>query len=178
MQPGDTVAVFGCGPVGLMAHEVCKSETIDAYKTDTISEIIELTKGHGADVCIDAVGLEAKTNIFEKAANVINLQAGSSKIVEQAIHATRRGGRISILGIYATNYDNFPLGAWLDKGLQIWAGQAPVHNYIDELIMMVEGGKIRTDDIITHSLRLADVSKAYSVFNKKEDSCVKVNMKP
>ena len=203
VKAGDTVVVFGCGPVGLMAqkaawykgakrviavdvlpyrlnmaHEICKSETIDSSKTDAVSEIIELTKGYGADVCIDAVGLEARTNIFEKAANVINLQAGSSKIVEQAIHATRRGGRISLLGIYATNYDNFPIGGWIDKGLQIWGGLAPVHNYIDEIIMMVEGGKLKTEDIITHSMRLADITKAYTMFNKKEDSCIKVILKP
>lgn len=203
VKPGDTVTMFGCGPVGLMAqksawvrgakrvigvdvlpyrlnmaHEICKSETINASQVDSVEEIINLTKGHGSDVCIDAVGLESKSSFLEKASNLLHLQSGSCKIIEQAIHATRRGGRISVLGIYSTNYDGFPLGPWLDKGLQIWAGQAPVHNYIDQLIQMIEGGKIRTDDIITHSLKLADVSKAYNIFNKKEDNCVKVIMKP
>jgi S-(hydroxymethyl)glutathione dehydrogenase/alcohol dehydrogenase len=161
-----------------MAREICNSEIINAEKENAVDRIIEMTEGHGADVGIDAVGLEAKAGIFEKAANVIHMQAGSKKIVDQVIHATRRGGRASILGVYGTNYDNFPLAQWMDKGLQMWAGQAPVHNYIDELIMMIEGGKIRTDDIITHKISLSEVSKGFDIFNKKEDNCVKVIMKP
>ena len=203
VEAGQTVAIFGCGPVGLMAQkaaafrgarviavdvlpdrlnmarEVCGSETINGKDVDASDKIIEMTRGHGADVSIDAVGLEAKASLFEKAANtVIHHQAGSAKIVEHAIHATRRGGKMSILGVYGSNYDNFPLSSWMDKGLQIWAGQAPVHNYIDELMLMVEGGKIKLDDIITHPMKLSDVAKGYDVFNKKEDHCVKVVMKP
>lgn len=203
VKPGDTVAVLGCGPVGLMAQkaawvkgakrvigvdilpyrlsmarEACQSEVINADKVDAVDAIIEMTEGHGADVCIEAVGLESDANIVERTANLVRMQSGSSKTVGQMIHATRRGGSASILGVFATNYDNFPLGPWLDKGLRIWAGQAPVHNYIDELIQMIEGGKIRTDDIITHTLRLDDVAKGYEIFSKKQDNCVKVVMKP
>ena len=203
VQPGETVVVFGCGPVGLMAQksawlkgagrvigvdilpyrlnmalEVCKSEVVDASKLNAVEKIIEMTAGHGADVCIDAVGLEAQTNIFEKAANLVHMQAGSSKVVGHAMSSVRRGGRIAILGVYGTTYDNFPLGQWIDKGVTVWAGQAPVHNYIDQLLQMIEGGKIKTDDIITHKLSLDQVSHGYEIFNKKEDHCVKVVMKP
>ncbi len=204
VKPGETVVVFGCGPVGLMAQkaawikgagqvigvdvlpdrirmarEVCNSEVVDASKVNAVEQILSMTEGHGADVGIEAVGLEAKTNVLEKIANIaVHLQSGSAKVVDQVIHSVRRGGRISILGVYATSYDNFPLGQWMDKGLQIWTGQAPVHNYIDELIQMVEGGKIRTDDIITHRLSLEQVSEGYDKFNKKGDNCVKVVMKP
>lgn len=204
VKPGETVVVFGCGPVGLMAQkaawikgagrvigvdvlpdrirmarEVCNSEVVDASKVNAVEQILSMTEGHGADVGIEAVGLEAKTNVLEKIANIaVHLQSGSSKVVDQVIHSVRRGGRVSILGVYATSYDNFPLGQWMDKGLQIWTGQAPVHNYIDELIQMVEGGKIKTDDIITHRLSLEQVSEGYDKFNKKKDNCVKVVMKP
>lgn len=204
VKDGDTVVVYGCGPVGLMAQkaawikgakrvigvdilsyrlamarEACKSETINAAEQDPVDVIIDITKGHGADVVIDAVGLEVQASMLQKASNVlIHHQAGSAKIVEQALKSVRRGGRISILGVYGTTYDNFPLGQWLDKGVQIWAGQAPVHNYIDDLMKLVETGKIKTDDIITHRLPLTDVSHAYDIFNKKEDRCVKVVLKP
>lgn len=203
VQPGETVAVFGCGPVGLMAQkaawikgakrvigvdilpyrlnmarEACNSEVIHAGEQDPVDAILSMTHGRGADVCIDAVGLEANRNLLEKVSNVLHVQAGTSKVVGQAFTAVRRGGRVSILGVYATSYDNFPLGQMMDKGLQVWAGQAPVHNYIDELIQMIEGGKIRTDDIITHKLKLKDIAHGYKIFCDKQDSCVKVVLTP
>lgn len=203
VQKGETVAVFGCGPVGLMAQkaawikgakkvigidilpyrlnmarEACHSEVINAAEHDPVDAVLSLTDGRGADVCIDAVGLEANRNLLEKFSNALHIQAGTSKVVGQAFTSVRRGGRVSILGVYATTYDNFPLGQMMDKGIQVWAGQAPVHNYIDELIQMIEGGKIRTDDIITHKLKLKDVAHGYKVFCEKQDNCVKVVMTP
>lgn len=203
VQPGESVAVFGCGPVGLMtmkcalakgagriiavdvlperlkrAEELCRAETVNASEVNSAERIIALTQGHGADVSVDAVGLAVKTSLLEKAVNVVHLQSGSSKVVTDAIHATRRGGRISILGVYSTTYDNFPLGPWMDKGLRIWAGQVPVHNYIDELLKMLIEKKIRTDDVITHTLKLDEVSQAYQLANRKEQNCLKVVLKP
>lgn len=206
VKEGDTVAVFGCGPIGLAAQkaawargatrvigidilpyrlsravEICRSEPLNADKKkngDIVDQILETTDGHGADVCIDAVGMEAGRSLFEKVSNVLHLQGGTPEVLENALYSTRRGGRIAIIGMYTTNYDNFPLGQWMDKGLQITAGHVPVHNYIDELLMMLEGGKIKVDDIISHRMALRDVGRAYELFNNKEDNCIKVVMTP
>lgn len=203
LQPGESIAVFGCGPVGLMAmkaaramdagqvigvdvrpyrlqmaERVAGAETINADDEDAVERVRELTHGRGADVCIDAVGMEADRNLFDKIKNVLKLQSGSISVLELCVSAVRRGGRISVMGVYATNYGNFPLGQILDKGIQLRAGQAPVHVFIDELMQMVEDGKIRTDDIITHRLPLEEASQAYDMFNQKADDCVKVVLTP
>ncbi len=200
---GDTVAVFGCGPVGLMAQkcawhrgaervigidvvpyrlamarDACGSETIDANERDAVDAVLEMTGGHGADVCIDAVGMEPDRGVGAKLKAAAHLERGSIDVLDQALEAVRRGGRVSVLGVYGTSYDNFPLGQWMDKGLQIKAGQAPVHNYIDELMALVADGKIVTDDIITHHLPLDEVDKGYEMFNNKKDDCVKVVLRP
>lgn len=203
VKKGDTVVVFGCGPVGLMAQkaawirgakrvigvdrlkyrlsravETCHSEVINADEVDPVEAIIEMTNGHGADVVIDAVGMEADRNPLEKISDALHRQAGTIKVINQAFTCVRRGGAISILGVYGTKYDNFPLAQWQDKGVQVKAGQAPVQNYIDELLMLIESGKIKLDDIISHRMPLSQVSKAYEIFNNKEDQCVKVVLKP
>ena len=200
---GETVAVFGCGPVGLMAQKsawargagrvigvdvqpyrlemaarVARAETINAADGNAAEEIIDRTQGRGADIVVDAVGMEADRNLLEKAAALAHLQRGSSKVLEQCFTAARRGGFVSVLGVYGTTYDNFPLGQWFDKGLRVHAGQAPVHVYIDELIERVANGSLRTDDIITHRLPLQDVARGYRLFNAKEDGCVKVVLQP
>jgi alcohol dehydrogenase len=203
LKGGETVAVFGCGPVGLMAMKsawlqgaarvigidilpyrlekartACKAEIIDASKLDAVDTLIGMTAGRGPDVAIDAVGMEADRSLMEKAAAVAHMERGTMKILDQAIKSVRRGGFVSVLGVYGTTFDNFPLGTLMDKGLTIWAGQAPVHNYIDHLIGLIAEGRIDTSDIISHKLPLADISKAYSIFNKKEDDCVKVVLQP
>ena len=93
------------------------------------------------------------------------------------LSAVRRGGHVSILGVYGYPYDNFPLNQIFDKGISIHAGQAPAHVYIDELEKWVEEGKITADDIITHRMPLTEAAHAYDIFNKKEDGCVKVVLK-
>ncbi|MBW3566339.1 MAG: glutathione-dependent formaldehyde dehydrogenase [Proteobacteria bacterium] len=203
VSPGETVAVFGCGPVGLMAmksaryrgaervigidvvpyrlrmaEQACGAETVVANDGDIVETLIEMTGGHGPDVCIDAVGMEPDRGVGAMAKAALHMERGSMKVLDQAIHSVRRGGRVSILGVYGTSYDNFPLGQWMDKGIQITAGQAPVHNYIDALMPLVADGMIVTDDIITHHLTLDEVDKGYDMFNKKKDDCVKVVMRP
>ena len=203
VQPGETVAVFGCGPVGLMALKLAKimgaakvigvdmlpyrlekarqvagCEVIDGKEHDPVEVIRSMTGGRGADVCIEAVGMEPDRSVIEKIANVLHLQRGSITAVEHAFSAVRRGGRVSIMGVYATKYDNFPLGQWLDKGLRVQSGQATVHNYIDALMDMIVRGELVADDIITHKLPLAQAAHAYSIFNKKEEDCVKVVLDP
>jgi len=203
VKGGETVAVFGCGPVGSMAQKCAwvrgagkvigldiepyrlemarrsaGSEVINVKETDAVEAIRSMTGGHGADVCIDAVGMEADRSLLQKAANIIHAEAGSISVLRNTFSAVRRGGTVSILGVYGMSYDNFPIGQIFDKGLTIRCGQAPVHRYIDELIKWLDQGKVVLDDIITHRLPLADAPRAYEMFNNKEDGCVKVVLSP
>ncbi|HZO12727.1 MAG TPA: zinc-dependent alcohol dehydrogenase [Polyangiaceae bacterium] len=203
LKRGETVAVFGCGPVGLMAQKVARlrgagriigidivperlamakrtagSDVIDASEEGVVERIREMTGGRGADVCVDAVGLEVHRNLLQKVSNVLHMQRGSITAVSLCFSAARRGGRVSIVGVYATKYDNFPLGQWFDKGLTVRAGQALVQTHIDELYKWVARGEIVLDDIITHRLPLEQAPHAYHIFNAKEDGCVKVVLKP
>lgn len=204
LKGGETVAVFGCGPVGLMAQKVAwlkgagkvigldvnqyrldaakrtaKSETIlvEDHKS-AVEAVRAMTGGRGADVVVDAVGMEADKTFLEGAANIIHAQVGSINALKMAFSAVRRAGRVSIMGVYGTPYDNFPLAQMFDKGLTVRIGQATVMNYIDELIWIVQNGDIVLDDIITHTLPLSEVSHAYDIFANKKDNCVKVVLKP
>ena len=203
LRGGETVVVFGCGPVGLMAmkaawmrgaarvigvdllpyrlemaRRAAHAETIDASRQDVVQEVRDSTEGRGADVCIDAVGLEADRSIFEKLTNLVQFERGTMKVLEKCCDAVRRGGTVTVVGVYGTDYNHFPVGKIFDKGLRMWFGQAPVHNYIDELMRLVVAGNVQTDDIITHTLPLTEAPHAYKIFNKKEDNCVKVVLKP
>jgi S-(hydroxymethyl)glutathione dehydrogenase / alcohol dehydrogenase len=200
---GETVAVFGCGPVGLMAQKaawfkgaarviavdieeyrlekarrVTRSETINASQADAVEVIRSVTNGYGADVCIDAVGMEAHRTVAEKMKNVIQMQAGSMKVLESCLDAVRRGGTVSVVGVYGSPYDNFPLYKWFDKGIRLMGGQAWVQRYLDKLLDLVSSGQIKLDDVISHTASLEDAAEMYRIFNNKEDDCVKVVMKP
>ncbi len=200
---GETIAVFGCGPVGLMAmksawlqgagrvigvdilpyrlamaQQAARAETIDASKVDPIEAIREMTEGRGADICIDAVGMEAHRTFLDKVNAVAHGQRGSDKVLTICFSAVRRGGTVSVVGVYGSPYDNFPFDKIFDKGLRLNTGQAPVHAHIDRLIELVDEGKIVTDDIITHRLPLAEVAHGYEIFNKKQEECVKVVLTP
>ncbi len=202
VKGGETVAVFGCGPVGLMAQKcawvrgakrvigvdiepyrlhmaekAARSETINAAKTDAVQAIRDMTEGRGADVCVDAVGMEAHRSTIDKLAGAVRLEPGSIDALEKCISAVRRGGTVSILGVYGLPY-KFPLGQVFDKGITINSGQAPVQADIDELIGWLDEGKIQLDDIITHRLPLADAPKGYQLFCEKKDDCVKVVLNP
>lgn len=205
-QGGETVAVFGCGPVGLMAQKVAwlkgasrvigidiqpyrleaakrsaRSETLNAAElkeTEVVEAIREMTGGRGADICVDAVGMECDRSLLEKLSNVVHAQVGSIKALQTAISAVRRGGWVTVLGVYGVPYDNFPLGQIFDKGISMRFGQSTPQRDIDELLTWVEAGKIQLDDIISHRLPLEEAPHAYDIFNKKEDDCVKVVLKP
>lgn len=202
IKGGETVAVFGCGPVGIMAQkaawlrgakrvigidileyrlELAKKtahvETINAAYEDPVFAIREMTEGRGADVCIDAVGLEAHRNFNDKLLNIFKGETGSIKVIDMCASAVRRGGVISIVGVYSLRH-KFPLGQLFDKGVTLKMGQAPVQRYIDELIKLVEEKKITLDDIITHKLSLEEAPYAYEIFNNKKDNCLKVVLNP
>jgi S-(hydroxymethyl)glutathione dehydrogenase/alcohol dehydrogenase len=203
VKGGETVAVFGCGPVGLMAQKcawlrgakrvigvdiqeyrletarrTAKSETINANKDDPIEAIREMTEGRGADVCIDAVGMEADRTIGDKLSNIWHAQVGSIKVLKNCLSAVRRGGYVSILGVYGIPYDAFPLGQIFDKGIFLGSGQAPAQKHIDKLIEHLERKEIQLDDIISHRLPLTEAPHGYKIFNEKKDDCVKVVLKP
>jgi threonine dehydrogenase-like Zn-dependent dehydrogenase len=200
---GETVAVFGCGPVGLMAQKVAwlkgakivigvdlqpyrlktaervaGSEIINIQEQDPVERIRDMTDGRGADVCVDAVGMEAERSAFDKVGNILHLQKGSINALSMAVSAVRRGGVISVVGVYGMPYDKFPLGQIFDKGVALYFGQAPVQKYIDELIDLVQNRKIRLDDIISHRLSIDEAPYAYHIFKNKEDNCVKVVLEP
>jgi len=204
MKGGETVAVFGSGPVGLMAQKVAwlkgaskvialdvedyrlamskkvaNTETINAKdKKAAIERIREMTDGRGADICIDAVGMEPERSLIDRVASVIHMEKGSINALKMCFSAVKRGGSVSILGVYGNPYDNFPISQIFDKGITIHCGQAPVHKHIDELLKLVVEGKIILDDIITHRIPLDQAAHAYKIFNDKEDNCVKVVLKP
>ncbi|MET0393088.1 MAG: zinc-dependent alcohol dehydrogenase [Chitinophagaceae bacterium] len=206
VKGGETVAIFGAGPVGIMAAKsawlrgaarVLIVDTLQyrldmakkaadaegilwegAKDKDVIEQIRAVTEGRGADVCVEAVGFEPDRTILDRAKAVFNLEKGSPKVIEACMSAVRRGGTVSVLGVYPTNYDNFPLGQFFDKGIIMRGGQAPAHKHIDVLLNYVQEGKVRLDDIITHRLPLSRIADGYSMFKKKEDNCVKVVLDP
>lgn len=205
VKGGETVAIFGSGPVGIMtaksawlrgaarvvivdtvqyrldkAKATANCETIlweDGAK-DVVEQIREMTQGRGADVVVDAVGFEPDRSFLDRAKAVVNLEKGSVKVLEACMSAVRRGGIVSVLGVYPTTYDNFPIGQFFDKGIILKGGQAPAHKHIDKLLSYVKEGKVTLDDIITHRLPLTEIAHAYDIFKKKEDGCVKVVLDP
>ncbi len=203
MKGGEVVAIFGSGPVGLMAQkaawihgasrviaidpenyrlkrakDVNKVETLNPHDVDVVEVIREMTQGRGADVCVDAVGFEAERSFLDKVKATVNFEKGSMKVLETCFQAVRRGGTVTVVGVYGTPFDNFPLGRMFDKGITIKQGQAPVLNYIDHLIELVTTEKVVLDDIISHTLPLSEVAHGYDIFKNKEDDCVKVVLKP
>ncbi|RYZ99937.1 MAG: glutathione-dependent formaldehyde dehydrogenase, partial [Sphingobacteriaceae bacterium] len=203
LKGGEVVAIFGSGPVGLMAQKaawingasrviaidvlnyrlekaktVNRVETLNPNEVDVVEAIRQMTGGRGADVCVDAVGFEPERSFVEKVKAAVNFEAGSMKVLDMAFRAVRRSGTVTIMGVYGTPYDNFPLHRIFDKGLTIRQGQAPVLNYIDHLIELVKDEKVVLDDIISHTLPLSEAAKGYEIFSKKEDECVKVVLKP
>ena len=200
---GETYVIFGSGPVGLMAQKsawlrgasrviavdpleyrlekartVNKVETLNANDEDLVEKIREMTGGRGADIAIDAVGMEANRTFLEKAKAVLNIEKGTDKAIDLCTQAVRRGGVVSVVGVYASPFDNFPIHRIFDKGLIMKFGQAPVQKYIDHLFDIVREGKVTLNDIITHKLPLSEASNAYDMFKNKTDDCVKVVLKP
>ena len=203
LEGGETVAVFGAGPVGIMAakaawiqgagrviivdiepyrleiaRRAAKAETIDAGELDPVEEIRDMTEGRGADVCIDAVGMEADRSFMGKVKAVAHGERGTIDVLRKCFSAVRRAGVVTVVGVYGTSYDNFPLAQMFDKGIRLQGGQAPVHNFIDELLELVASGRVTLDDIITHTLPLTEAPRAYEIFNQKQDDCLKVVLKP
>lgn len=202
VQGGETVAVFGCGPVGLMAQKVAwlrgaekvialdveqyrldmakkagKAETLLA-DDEAIDKIRDMTGGRGVDVAVDAVGMEADRNVMDRVKAAFHVQSGTINAFNMCLSAVRRTGTVSVVGVYGTNFGNFPWGKIFEKGVYINTGQAPVQRYIDRLMEHLKNKDVVLDDIITHKLPLSEAPHGYDIFNKKKDNCVKVVLYP
>lgn len=203
VKPGDTVVILGCGPIGLTAVKWailagakrviaadCVDyrlehagkhygiETVNIEKYDDTGEYLnEITNG-GADVVLDCVGVDGKMSTLEKIETVLKLQGGSKSAIEIAAQAVRKGGTVVLVGVYGTRYNMFPLGDFFSKNITLKMGQCPVHAYVDPILRMIKESKIDPTDIITHKLPLNQGSHAYELFDKKEDNCIKVILKP
>lgn len=203
LEGGETVAVFGAGPVGIMAMKaawlqgagrvvavdvlpyrlalaraVAEAETVNASLLDPVETIRELTEGRGADVCVDAVGMEAERSLLERLSAAVHQERGTMKVLATCASAVRRGGVVSVVGVYGTSFHDFPLGQLFDKGVRLVGGQALVQRYMDELLELVVADRLRGDDVITHRLPLEEAPRGYQLFNGKEDGCVKVVLRP
>lgn len=203
MKPGDTVVVLGCGPVGLLtckwalyhgAKRVIAVDCVDyrlkhAQKYegveilnfedyDNVGEHIkEITHG-GADVVIDCVGLDGKMSTIEKIETALKLQGGSKSAIEIATQAVRKCGTVVFVGVYGSRYNNFPLGDFFSRNITLKMGQCPAQAYTDKILNLIRNQKFDATDIITHTLDLNEGRHAYSIFDKKEDNCIKVVLKP
>ena len=206
IQPDDTVAVWGCGPVGLFAiqsaiimgaskviaidhypHrlELAKqlgAEVINFKTTDVREALMEMSGGIGVDAVIDAVGMEAHgfavDNMLDMVKQTIGIGADRAAALKQAILAVRPGGRVSIPGVYGGMTDKFPLGALMEKGLQVKSGQTHVQRYTKPLLEKIEDGTIDTTFLISHRLPLEDAARGYKNFREEQDSWTKVVLKP
>jgi threonine dehydrogenase-like Zn-dependent dehydrogenase len=208
IKPGDTVAVWGCGPVGLfsmksavmlgahrvigidrlperlqMARDECGAETLNYEECDDIVEALrQMTSGRGPDACIDAVGMEAHgSSIFakyEETKQKLRLATDRPIALREAIQACRKGGTVSIPGVYGGFLDKIPLGAAFAKGLTLKMGQTNVHKYMAPLLEKIQAGEIDPSFVITHEVALSDGPDAYRTFREKADDCVKFVLKP
>jgi threonine dehydrogenase-like Zn-dependent dehydrogenase len=206
LQPGSTVAVFGCGPVGQFAIRSAfllgaarviaidsvserlqmardgGAETLDDSEGHVVERIKDATSGRGADAVIDAVGLEAHghgiVGAYDKAKQMVRLQTDRPTALRQAILACRGGGTVSIPGVYGGLVDKFPIGAAFGKGLTFKMGQTHTHRYMRPLLQRIEKGEIDPSFVITHRLSLDEVPGAYATFRDKEEGCIKVVIKP
>jgi threonine dehydrogenase-like Zn-dependent dehydrogenase len=208
IQPGDIVAVWGCGPVGLFAiksaqmlgaeHVIAidriperlrlaksfgQAEVINYEKVDNVvEELKQRTGGRGPDACIDAVGLEAHgtglSNLYDQVKQTVRLETDRPYVLREAIQACRKGGTLSIPGVYGGFIDKVPLGTAFAKGLTLKMGQTHVQKYLRPLLDRIQQGEIDPSAIITHRLKLDDAPQIYETFRNKEDNCIKVVLKP
>lgn len=207
IQPGDTVAVWGCGPVGQfaiksayllgaekvigidrvperlrLAREKAGAVTIDYEQANVYDTLMEMTGGRGPDSCIDAVGMEAHMPgplyAYDRAKQALMLETGRPIALREAIMACRNGGTVSVPGVYGGVLDKIPFGSIMNRALTIKTGQTHVHRYLRPLLDRIQKGEIDPTFIITHRLRLDDAPEAFETFKNKQDECIKVVMRP
>ena len=206
-KSGDVAAVWGCGGVGLMAmasarvlgaeriiavdhlperlrlaEEHCGAETINFEEENVLDALREMTGGRGPDACIDAVGMEAVgvglSDTFDRVKQRLRLVSDRGAALREAIMACRKGGTLSVPGVYLGTIDRFPMGAVMNKALTLRSGQQHGQKYIPRLLKLIEERKLDPSFIITHRMSLDDAPRAYEMFRTKEDGCVRVVFTP
>ena len=208
IQPGDTVAIWGAGPVGLfamasayllgaerviaidrvperlqMAQEKTGAIPLNYEHVDSVLEaLVEMTGGRGPDACMDAVGMEAHgtglAGWYDWSKQQVKLQTDRPTALREVIQACRKGGTVSIAGVYGGIIDKVPIGAAFNKGLTLKMGQTHVQRYWEPLMRHIEEGRIDPTFIITHRMSLEEAPMGYHIFREKQDSCIKVVLKP
>jgi threonine dehydrogenase-like Zn-dependent dehydrogenase len=205
IEEGDTVVVFGAGPVGIFAAKsawllgagrvivvdhvdyrlefvknFAQCETVNfKYVKDMAIHIKQMTDWLGADVCIDAVGCEAAGNFAQTLTGIkMKLQAGSATALHWAINSVRKGGVVSIVGVYGPTFNAVPIGNALNKGLTLRMNQASVKRHLPRLIEHIQAGRVDPKQIITHRMPLEEVGDAYHIFSSKLDNCIKTVLVP
>jgi threonine dehydrogenase-like Zn-dependent dehydrogenase len=166
-----------------LAQEHGKAEVVNYEQTDNLIETLkEMTGGRGPDACIDAVGMEAHGRtvgaLYDRAKQTVRLQMDRPNVLRQAIQACRKGGVVSIPGVYGGFLDKIPFGAAFAKGLTLKMGQTHVQKYMKPLLERVERGEVDPSFVITHRMRLEDAPRAYEVFRDKQQECIKVVLQP
>jgi len=207
IEPGDTVAIWGAGPVGLLAIKSAYlqgaervitiesvedrmnlareagAEVIDFNDEKGVIELLkEMTGGRGPDSCMDAVGMEAHGTsmgaIYDRIKTAAFLATDRPNVLRQAVTVCRKGGTVSVPGVYGGMIDKFPMGAFVNKGLTMKSGQTHVHRYLKPLLQLIQDDKIDPSFIITHRLTLDEAPDGYETFKHRIDNCIKIVLKP
>jgi threonine dehydrogenase-like Zn-dependent dehydrogenase len=205
IKEGDTVVIFGAGPVGIFAaksawllgagrvivvdhveyrldfvRRYAQCEVVDFKQVgDMAIHVKRMTDGLGADVCIDCVGCEAAGSFAHTLLGVkLKLQGGAAIVLHWCINSVRKGGRVSIVGVYGPTFNAVPIGNALNKGLTLRMNQASVKRHLPRLIEHIQAGRILPSEVITHRIDLRDVADAYHLFSSKLDNCIKTVLVP
>ncbi|WP_013322445.1 zinc-dependent alcohol dehydrogenase [Gloeothece verrucosa] len=206
IKAGDIVAIWGCGPVGQFAIRSARmlgagrviaidriperlemaqkggAEILNFEEVDVGEALKEMTGGRGPDSVMDAVGMEAHglglEGFYDKAKQAVRLETDRPHVLRQAIVACRKGGTVSIPGVYGGFVDKIPMGAAMNKALTFKTGQTHVHRYMGRLLERIQNGEIDPSFVITHRLKLEDAPTGYDIFKHKKDNCIKIVLKP
>jgi len=206
IQPGDTVAVWGCGPVAQFAIRSCfmlgagrviaidnvperlamaegaGAEVLNFNEVDVLDALRDMTGNRGPDACMDMVGMEASghgvIHAMDRAKQMMRMEMDRPIVLRQAIIACRKGGTVSVPGVYAGFVDKVPIGAFMNKGLTMKTGQTHMMRYMQPLLERIEAGQIDPSFVITHRLPIDRAPEAYRMFRDKEDHCIKVVLDP
>jgi threonine dehydrogenase-like Zn-dependent dehydrogenase len=206
IKPGDTIAIWGCGPIGqfsirsafmlgaerviaidqvperLKMAEDGGAETINYEEQNVYEALMDMTGGRGPDACIDDVGMEAHAPglifAYDRIKQAMMLENDRPHALREAIMCCRNGGIISVIGVYSGFIDKFPMGSVMNRSLTIKTGQAHVQKYMRPLLQMIENGDIDPSFVITHTMSLEDAPRGFDMFKNKKDNCIKIVLKP
>ena len=207
IKPGDTIAVWGCGPVGQfaiasayllgaerviaidrfpyrlrMAREHSHAETINYEEVNVYDTLMEMTGGRGPDACIDAVGTEAHVPgpyyAYDRFKQALMLESDRPFALREAIMACRNGGTVSVIGVYGGFVDKFPMGSVMNRSLTIKSGQCHAQRYLKPLLKRIQNGEIDPSFVVTHRMSLDDAPRGFDTFLNKQDECMKVVLRP